>query len=63
MFSEEPLKVDSVLISNKGVLVIHISQKYLVDFMAVQDNLYNKIEVKLKTFNFFYDAEGIYYLI
>ncbi|MDF2800680.1 MAG: helicase [Anaerocolumna sp.] len=51
-FSEEPIKVDAILISNKGVLIIHITQQKLLDFQDIQDVLYNKIEIKLKNYKF-----------
>ena len=59
MFSEEPVKVDSILISDKGVLIIHITQQNLVNYDDVQDNLYNKIEVKLKSYKFLLDKRNL----
>lgn len=59
MFSEEPVKVDSILISNKGVLIIHITQQKLVSFEDVQDNLFNKIEVKLKSYKFLLNKRNL----
>ena len=51
-FSEEPIKVDALLISNKGILIIHIAKQNLLNFQDIQDNLYNKIEIKLKSYKF-----------
>ncbi|WP_141434471.1 DEAD/DEAH box helicase [Bacillus sp. 03113] len=59
MFSEEPVKVDSILISNRGVLIIHITQQNLVSFEDVQDNLYNKIEVKMKSYKFLLNKRSL----
>ena len=51
-FSEEAIKVDAILISNKGLLIIHTSQQNLINFQEIQDVLYNKIELKLKSYKF-----------
>lgn len=63
MFSEEPVKVDAILISNKGVLIIHITQQNLVSFEDVQDLLYNKIEVKLKSYKFLLNKRNLLFNI
>jgi len=62
-FSEEPIKVDAILISNKGVLIIHISQQNSVDFQEIQDVLYNKIEVKMKSYKFLHKKRELLFKI
>lgn len=58
-YTNEQLICDLTIVSNYGFFVINIIDKELLNYGAVQDELYIKIESKLKECSFLVDKKKL----
>ena len=59
--SNRNIIIDAILICNKGVFVINILEKSVIDYADIQDEIYTKLESKLKKYKFLLNRRNLFF--
>ena len=59
--SNRNIIIDSIIICNKGVLVINVLNQSVIDYADIQDEIYTKLESKLKKYKFLLNRRNLFF--
>lgn len=62
-FSNKIFTIDLALITNKGFFAVNLLNEELLDYHIIQDQMYNKIESKLKKYEFLMNRRSLFFNI
>lgn len=59
--SNRNIIIDAIIICNKGVFVINILEQSVIDYIDIQDEIYTKLESKLKKYKFLVNKRNLFF--
>lgn len=59
--SNRNIIIDAIIICNKGVFVINILEQSVIDYADIQDEIYTKLESKLKKYKFLLNRRNLFF--
>ncbi len=59
--SNRNIIIDSIIICNKGVFVINVLNQSVIDYADIQDEIYTKLESKLKKYKFLLNRRNLFF--
>lgn len=59
--SNRNIIIDSIIICNKGVFVINVLDQSVIDYADIQDEIYTKLESKLKKYKFLLNRRNLFF--